>query len=173
MFIYFWERQSVSGGGAERKGDAESEAGSRLSTVSTEPSAGLELTNGEIMTWAEFGCSIDWATQVPHKLFIISQIIYMLVTLSSLSGVRPTLLTQKALDNKIQIGDQDWGERKWCIAFPLDLLWLSLAVSAPLRLVTWLYFLLTWLLISKDHRVVPFRGTFCSDRNIPLVCPIQ
>ena len=36
--------------GAEREGDTESEAGSRLLAVSTEPDAGLELTNSEIMT---------------------------------------------------------------------------------------------------------------------------
>ena len=40
----------VSGGGAGRKGDTESEAGSRLRGVSTEPDAGLEPTNHEIMT---------------------------------------------------------------------------------------------------------------------------
>ena len=34
-------------GGAEREGDTESEAGSRLRTVSTEPNAGLETTNRE------------------------------------------------------------------------------------------------------------------------------
>ena len=38
-------RQSVSRGGAEREGDTESEAGSRLRIVSTEPDVGLELTN--------------------------------------------------------------------------------------------------------------------------------
>ena len=64
MFIYYFERereretdrqtdrqtQSMSRGGAERRGDTESEAGSRLRAVSTEPDAGLELTNCEIMT---------------------------------------------------------------------------------------------------------------------------
>ena len=52
MFIYFGgrERQSVSGGGAERDGDTESEAGSRLRAVSIEPDTGLELTNHEIVT---------------------------------------------------------------------------------------------------------------------------
>ena len=35
---------------AEREGDAESEAGSRLRDVSTEPNAGLEPMNCEIMT---------------------------------------------------------------------------------------------------------------------------
>ena len=44
------ERQRVSGGGAEREGGTELEAGSRLGAVSTESDAGLELTNGEIMT---------------------------------------------------------------------------------------------------------------------------
>ena len=33
----------MSRGGAEREGDAESEAGSRLLAVSTEPGVGLEL----------------------------------------------------------------------------------------------------------------------------------
>ena len=51
MFIYFWERerdrQSASEGGAEREGDTESEAASRLQAVSTEPNAGLKLTNCE------------------------------------------------------------------------------------------------------------------------------
>ena len=39
------ERQNVSGGEAEREGDTESEAGSRLLAVSTEPDAGPELTD--------------------------------------------------------------------------------------------------------------------------------
>ena len=69
MFIYFWqrekERQSMSRGGAEKEEDTESEAGSRLWAVSTEPSTGLELTDREIMTWAEVGRSTDQATQPP------------------------------------------------------------------------------------------------------------
>ena len=36
--------------GAEREGDTESEAGSRHRAVSTEPDAGLELTDCEIVT---------------------------------------------------------------------------------------------------------------------------
>ena len=40
----------MNGGGAEREGDTESEAGSRLQAVSTEPDAGLKLTNLEITT---------------------------------------------------------------------------------------------------------------------------
>ena len=74
MFIYFWEREREHergqwGAGAERKGDTESEAGSRLWAVGTEPNAGLELVNCEIMTWAEVGCLTDWATQAPQILF--------------------------------------------------------------------------------------------------------
>ena len=40
----------MSRGGAEREGDTESEAGSRLRAVSTEPDAGLELLDCEIMS---------------------------------------------------------------------------------------------------------------------------
>ena len=50
LFLIDRERQSTSGGGAEREGDTEFEEGSRLRDVSTEPDAGLELTNCEIMT---------------------------------------------------------------------------------------------------------------------------
>ena len=56
MFIYFWVRDSVSGGEAERKGDTEPEADARLWAVSIEPDAGLKPTNLEIITWAEVGC---------------------------------------------------------------------------------------------------------------------
>ena len=40
----------MSGGGAEREGDTESQAGARLRAVSTEPHMELELKNHEIMT---------------------------------------------------------------------------------------------------------------------------
>ena len=63
MFTYFWERQSVSGAEAEREGDTESQASSRLRAVSTEPDARLKPTNRKIMTWVEVGHSTDWATQ--------------------------------------------------------------------------------------------------------------
>ena len=63
----------MSGGGAEREGDTECKAGSRLWTVSTEPNAGLQPTYWEIMTWAEVGCLTDWATQVSQFLFIFER----------------------------------------------------------------------------------------------------
>ena len=40
----------MNGGGSEREGDTESETGSRLRAVSTEPDVGLELMNREIVT---------------------------------------------------------------------------------------------------------------------------
>ena len=43
----------MSGGGAEREGDTESQAGSRCRAVSTEPDVGLEPMNREIMTWTK------------------------------------------------------------------------------------------------------------------------
>ena len=40
----------MSRGEAEREGDTETEAGSRLQAVSPEPDVGLKLTDREIMT---------------------------------------------------------------------------------------------------------------------------
>ena len=59
MFIFERERQSVSQGGAEREGDTESEAGSRLRAVSTDPDAGLEPKNHEIMIGTKVGHLTD------------------------------------------------------------------------------------------------------------------
>ena len=59
----------MNGGGSEREGDTESEAGFRLWAVGTEPDAGLELTDHEIMTWAEVVRLTDRATQAPHLFF--------------------------------------------------------------------------------------------------------
>ena len=67
--VSFWERQSMSGGEAEREGDTASEAGSRLWAVCTGPDAGLEPTNCKIVTWAEVGRLTDWATQAPYGIF--------------------------------------------------------------------------------------------------------
>ena len=50
IYLFLIEIQSVNRGGAERTGDTESEAGSGPRAVSTEPDAGLEPMNCEIMT---------------------------------------------------------------------------------------------------------------------------
>ena len=50
VYLFLKERERASGGGAERQGNTESEAGPRLPAVSTEPDAGLEPTNPKIMT---------------------------------------------------------------------------------------------------------------------------
>ena len=44
------ERESTSRVGAEREGDTESKAGSRLGAVSAEPDAGFRLKNCETMS---------------------------------------------------------------------------------------------------------------------------
>ena len=64
MFIYFWEGRK-----GQRERETEFQAGSRLSVVSTEPNPGLELTNQEIMTWAEVESLTNWATQAPTDFF--------------------------------------------------------------------------------------------------------
>ena len=50
VYLFLRKRQSTSRGRAEREGDTESEAGSRLLAVSTESDAGLEPTDCKIMT---------------------------------------------------------------------------------------------------------------------------
>ena len=64
----------MSRSGAETVGDAESKAGSRLWAVSTEPDTGLELTNYEIMTWAEAGRLNDWASF--HFIYLFKKIYF-------------------------------------------------------------------------------------------------
>ena len=49
----------VSGEGAEREGDIESEAGSRARAVSKEPNAGLKPVDHKIMTSAKVGRLTD------------------------------------------------------------------------------------------------------------------
>ena len=81
--VYFWERERMSRGGAEREGDTEFEAGSRLWVVSTEPEVGLEPTNSKIMTRAGVGQSTDWATQATRA--ISSLTCFMSVTYHGIS----------------------------------------------------------------------------------------
>ena len=50
MFIFERETEREQGRSREREGVTESETGSRLGAVGTEPDAGLELKNSEIMT---------------------------------------------------------------------------------------------------------------------------
>ena len=50
LFLRERERERANEGGAEREGDTESEAGSRLPAVSTEPDVGLKPTHHAIVT---------------------------------------------------------------------------------------------------------------------------
>ena len=76
----------MNGGGAEREGDTEWEAGSRLRAISPEPDTGLELTDREIVTWAEVGRLTDWATQVPLIwIFLKCFLAYLFLFIVSIS----------------------------------------------------------------------------------------
>ena len=63
------ERERAWTGKRQKERERESKAGSRLWAVSTEPNAGLESTNREIMTWAKIGRLTDRATQMPLTPF--------------------------------------------------------------------------------------------------------
>ena len=67
------ETEHERGRGREREGDTELEVGSRLWAVSSEPNAGLELTDREIVTWAEVRRLTNWATQTPLLLQIFNK----------------------------------------------------------------------------------------------------
>ena len=71
-FLFLREYTCLSGGGAVSREDPESKAGSNLWTVTTEPDAGLEPTNREIMNWAKVGHLTDWATQESHDFHILA-----------------------------------------------------------------------------------------------------
>ena len=64
------DRAQAGEGEREREGDTESEAGSRLRAVSTEPDAGLELTNYEIMTRAKVSAQLTEAPRWPGTSYL-------------------------------------------------------------------------------------------------------
>ena len=76
IYLFLRDRARV-GEGQREEGDTESKAGSRLWAVSTELDAGLELTNREIMTWAEVGRLTDWATQAPQSTLFFFLNVYL------------------------------------------------------------------------------------------------
>ena len=56
------------------EGQRERETQNRNQAPGPEPDAGLELTDREIVTWAEVGRLTDWATQAPRDpiLYVIA-----------------------------------------------------------------------------------------------------
>ena len=65
MFIYFWEKA----GEGQTEAENPKQSLSWPQTVSAEPDVGLQLTNPEIMTWAEVRHLTNWVTQVPLDYF--------------------------------------------------------------------------------------------------------
>ena len=65
MYLFLRDRETEHKQGRGR--DTESEPGSRLRAVSTEPDAGLELMDREIMTRAQVRRLTDRATQAPQE----------------------------------------------------------------------------------------------------------
>ena len=57
-------------GEGQREGGTESQAGSRLWPVSTEPDAGHESMNNEIVTWA-INWTLSWLTEPPRRPYFL------------------------------------------------------------------------------------------------------
>ena len=73
FYLFLRERESAhtSRGGTKREGDTESEAGSRIQAVSSEPNMGLKPMNCEIPTWTEVGLLTDGAARCPKRCYIL------------------------------------------------------------------------------------------------------
>ena len=68
MFIYFWERPSMSGGGAEREGDTDSKAGSGLSCQHTAQRGARthelwdhDLSRSQTLNWLSHPGAPEWS----------------------------------------------------------------------------------------------------------------
>ena len=72
LHLFIFDRARAGAGQGQTEGDTESEAGSGLRAVATEPDARFELTDREIMTWAEVGRSTYWATQEPQEVIFLN-----------------------------------------------------------------------------------------------------
>ena len=91
----------MSRGGSKRGGDTESKAGFRLRAVSTEPNVGLQLTNHEIMTWAEVRHSTDWPIQAPLSDLHFKRLILAAVMKINWMGVG------------VEVGDHSGSYYRW------------------------------------------------------------
>ena len=69
LFIFERERAGAWAGEGERERERETQNPKRTpdSSIGTEPDAGPEPMNCEIMTWAKVWYLTDWATQVPQE----------------------------------------------------------------------------------------------------------
>ena len=97
FYLFLRERHNASGGrgGAEREGETESEAGSSLWAISTEPDGELEPMDSEITTQAEVSCLTDWATHVLQVLchFIAKMVLSLFLALFWLCNLSPKDVT--------------------------------------------------------------------------------
>ena len=104
MFIHFLrDRDKVWTGQEQREGNTESEAGCRLWAVSTEPDAGLKLTNREIVTWAKVRRSTDWATQAPLVFYIDDSMLSDREVASTVYSLDRHMWVRKGENNTMEI----------------------------------------------------------------------
>ena len=73
----------MSRGGAEREGDTESEAGSRLWALSVESDAGLELKDHESWPELKSDAKSTEATQAPKSLLFLSHLVYGILLITA------------------------------------------------------------------------------------------
>ena len=77
VYLFLRHRDRARAGEGQRARHTESEAGSRLWALSTQPDTGLELTNCKITTWAEVGCLTSWAILAPLGVNAFKRILFL------------------------------------------------------------------------------------------------
>ena len=86
MFIYSWERQRASRGGAEREGDIGSKAGSRFWTVSHRAQRGSQ-------SYKSWDCDLSWS-QTLNQLSHPGALTFYLFMLMFKNAIRSTWVAQ-------------------------------------------------------------------------------
>ena len=70
--LFLRQRQSMSGGGAERERETQNRKEAPVSELSAQSPMRDSNSQTEIMIWAEVGRSTDWATQAPQEFAFLT-----------------------------------------------------------------------------------------------------
>ena len=144
LFIFETERDRTWAGEGQRDGETQilkRAPGSELSTQSLD--VGLELTECEIMTWAEVGRLTDWATQAPQddgNFWLIVQIYILLGFIM----VFTTILTRILPGVPILVADCKPGS--FLEVFP----WIYVCVCVCVCVCTYMY-VYVYIYIHMSH----------------------
>ena len=123
IFLFTFERESAWAGQGQRERETQNPKQSPgwLQAVSTEPDAGLKLTNREIMTWAKVGRLTNCATQAPQNQYGFKSKVQGYLT--KVAGIWHLGYRSKWIQGRSRLKQtstrkqtENWGKRK-CVRF--------------------------------------------------------